>query len=360
MYQTQAQQGYGRSYGGSSDLSSFLTERSPSGMRSSHPMLESFSRSMGDSYSKPSPAIDFSKMYAPAGRAVSSEKYLANQVMGSKNSTSTTALSEDPQYQRGDLEKYLGSTSEYGGNAPTYNINITINYNFGAGNAGMGGYSKPSTNYDNAVLQDSILETIKNTYLSNNSKMEFVPDSFLNTNRPTTEFIGNVDDVKPFIEQAFKAVTGEDLPANLSIHVLDEENFLKAHGMHGGSYSEGIMGFSLNSQGTGLNQVFVKQDNLDRMMLTMGHEIGHVMSKSLPNQQDEEAKAFAFSLAWMEKIIEKNIGGLSACIHPRPAENGLHNVAFDFVGKILKQGSTAFELFKELVKGNVSIITGGY
>ncbi len=349
MYQTQASQGYGRSNGGSSDLSSFLAE------------------SMGDSYSKPSPAIDFSKMYAPAGKAMSSKDYLVNQVMGNPNSTSTIALSEDPQYQRGDLEKYLGSTekylgdaSSYGGNAPTYNINITINYNFGAGNAGAGNYSKPSTNYDNAVLQDSILETIKNTYLSNNSKNDFVPDSFLNTYRPTTQFIGNVEDVKPFIEEAFRAVTGEDLPSNLSIHVLNEENFLKAHGMHGGSYSEGIMGFSLNSQGMGLNQVFVKQDNLDRMMLTMGHEIGHVMSMSLSNQTDEEAKAFAFSLAWMEKIIEKNIGGLSACIHPRPAENGLHNVAFNFVSRILREGQNAFVLFKELVQGNVSIVKGGY
>ncbi len=254
-----------------------------------------------------------------------------------------------PKYLLNDVaEKYAQSLGSYESSmgSPTYNINIMFN----SGPIYMG----------TGVLHDSIVETMKNTYLTNQtSKIDFSAADFLNANRPVTPVIGTTEEVKQDVESAFREVTGEEWPENLTLSVLDEEDFLKAHGENGGSYSPGILGFSLNSQGAGLNKVFVKQDNLDRMMLTIGHEIGHVMSKSLPNPTDEEAKAFSFSIAWMEKIIEKNIAGLSKCIHPSPAENGLHNVAFDFVGKILRRGSNAFELFKELVRGNVSIVYGG-
>jgi len=254
----------------------------------------------------------------------------------------------------------------------TPSINVIINYGplmIGGGSYSLGssnnsyscdfngGDKSYSGNFD-ALLQDSIIDTLKNTYLTNKSQLDFTAGDFLSVHRPITQFIGEVEEIKKYVEQAFREVTGEDLPENLRLHVLNEEEFLKAHGKHGGNFSEGIMGFSLNSQGLGFNEVFVKQDNFDRLMLTMGHEIGHVMSKSLPNQQDEEAKAFAFSIAWMEKIIEKNIGNLSQCLHPRPAENGLHNVAFNFVSKQLQEKG-AFELFKELVNEELTITYGG-
>jgi len=47
----------------------------------------------------------------------------------------------------------------------------------------------------------------------------------------------------------------------------------------------------------------------------------------------------AFSLAWMKVIQENNIGRLGGSfVTERPAENGLHNVAFAFVEKMIKAG----------------------
>ena len=85
-------------------------------------------------------------------------------------------------------------------------------------------------------------------------------------------------------------------------------------------------------------------------MLTIGHEIGHVMSLPLKNIQTEEAKAFAFSIAWIKTIREKNIANLESAINMRPAINGIHNIAFDFVINKIKQGEDAIQVFESLVK----------
>lgn len=254
--------------------------------------------------------------------------------------TQTSSLYTSSLYMK--LMSQYSFLQHYFGFSKNYEVNTGTN-------------NKYLTN-EEKILQNNIIDIVKNTYLTNTPKQEFIPGDFLNIHRPITPFINATSEVQSYVKQAFKAVTGEEWPENLMLHVLSEEEFLKVHGQHGGFFSEGIMGFSLNSQGKGINKIFVKQDNLDSIMLTIGHEIGHVMSKSLPNQIDEEAKAFAFSIAWIEKIIEKNIGGLSACIHPRPAINGLHNVAFNFVSKQLKH-KKPFELFKELVRGELSINT---
>ncbi|MEK6857996.1 MAG: hypothetical protein AABX39_05410, partial [Nanoarchaeota archaeon] len=187
--------------------------------------------------------------------------------------------------------------------------------------------------------------------------VEFGSDDFLNPNRPATVFVQGeqIPVVTNAIKDTFRLMTGEELPNNLKIHILNEEEFIKAHSRSGGKWSEGIMGFSLNSQGRGVNEVFAKKDFLDRLMLTIGHEIGHVMSPSLGTQHDEEAKAFAFSLAWMQTIVDNNVAGLSQNINPMPARNGLHNVAFDFVAETVNNGKKAIEIFKELVVGNISV-----
>lgn len=195
------------------------------------------------------------------------------------------------------------------------------------------------------------------TYLTKRTQnIEFGAEDFLNPNRPATIFVQEeTSQVTDAIKQTFKLITNEELPNNLRINILNEEEFIKAHSIKGGKWSDGIMGFSLNSQGKGINEVFAKKDFLDRLMLTIGHEIGHVMSPSLKNQHDEEAKAFAFSLAWMQTIVDNNIAGLSQNINPMPAKNGLHNVAFDFVAQTINTGKKAIEVFKELILGNISI-----
>ena len=99
----------------------------------------------------------------------------------------------------------------------------------------------------------------------------------------------------------------------------------------------------------------MKEDQLARLMLTIGHEIGHVNALPLGNAVDEEAKAFAFSMDWMNAVRQNNIGGLYEAISPNPAKNGLHNRAFDFVMRLIEQGMKAVEVYLGLVKGDISI-----
>ena len=105
-----------------------------------------------------------------------------------------------------------------------------------------------------------------------------------------------------------------------------------------------------------LSEIFVKNDFLGRVLLTFGHELGHVLTQTLNHAQDEEAKAYAFSLAWMRLIKEHNIAGLKeAIVTERPAENGLHNVAFNFVEDLQKRGKGWWEIYQELVGRTVSV-----
>ncbi len=193
-------------------------------------------------------------------------------------------------------------------------------------------------------------------YLSKPTKEYFVVDNFLNPLRPETQFIGTADQVKEFVEQTFELVTQERFPDNIQLTVCSEEQLKKIHLSINGTWNDGIQGFSINKQGKGVNEIFVKQEHLDKLMLTIGHEIGHVMSQTLKDSRDEEAKAFAFSLAWMKMIVENNIAGLKQSINPMPAKNGLHNVAFMFVENMIQSGRKAIEVFNDLVFGRLSIL----
>lgn len=197
-------------------------------------------------------------------------------------------------------------------------------------------------------------------YLTNRTKEQayFAPDVFLNDT--PTEFISSEDEeqgklILSLVEDAFEATTGKKIPKDLKIKVCSEEELKSFHKANNGKWNQGIRGFSINRRGFGTSEVFVKEDELARLMLTMGHEIGHVASLPMNDAVDEEAKAFAFSMAWMNSIKENNIGGLSTVINPRPANNGLHNVAFDFVLKLLEKGRNALEVYLELIRGEISI-----
>ena len=69
-----------------------------------------------------------------------------------------------------------------------------------------------------------------------------------------------------------------------------------------GLWNDNIQGFALNNS----KQIFVKNNELDSLMLTIGHEIGHVYTRCLTNNHDEEAKTFSFAMQWA-KIISKTI-----------------------------------------------------
>ncbi|MBI3033176.1 hypothetical protein HYY69_06890 [Candidatus Woesearchaeota archaeon] len=180
-----------------------------------------------------------------------------------------------------------------------------------------------------------------------------VVDNFLHIYRPVTQFIGNAEQIKQYILEAFKLTTGNELPDDISITISSAEQLQRIHGQFSSEWSNGIQGFSLNKT----RQVFVKEGDLDRVMLVVGHEIGHVLSNTLDNKHDEEAKAFAFEIPWMEAIIKHNIANLKDNINLDfiPANNGLHDIAFGFVKKVINSGKQALELFKDLIKGEAPV-----
>lgn len=203
----------------------------------------------------------------------------------------------------------------------------------------------------------SITQTLPQ-YLSMQAdyRLQNTPEEvFLNPSRPLTEIVINEDKIMPYVKEAFEKTTGKEFPSNLKVVVLSEKAFNEVHEGHKGVHSQFVQGFAINRNGRGLNEVFVKRNHLDSLMLTIGHEIGHVMSYTLEDERDEEAKAFAFSMAWMKAIKENNIAGIANSINPRPAVNGIHDKAFEFVLEMSEQGSTAMELFEKLSKGELSI-----
>jgi len=179
----------------------------------------------------------------------------------------------------------------------------------------------------------------------------FSAETFLAEDRPATPMISELGDVKEIIEQTFQKITGQEFPEeDIKITICNEEQF------HQMQTANGAVGFSYNRYGKGTSEIYAVQDQMDRLLLTIGHELGHVLGPTLLNRQDEEAKAHAFSLAWMETIRDNNIGGLEPNITPNPARNGLHDVAFDFVKYLLKTGASSFDVFKTLSHGLTSII----
>ena len=176
----------------------------------------------------------------------------------------------------------------------------------------------------------------------------FIPDDFLNPARPRTKFIGAADEVIDHIKETFMLMTGREFPDDIVVNICDKKQMKNAHP----SWHDGIQGFAINRKNEGkISEIFALNGELDKLMLTIGHEIGHVMSRQLENPVEEEAKAFAFSFAWMDTIVKHDIGGLAGNINisTRPANNGIHNAGFDFVAKLLKQGKDAFDIFAGII-----------
>lgn len=185
---------------------------------------------------------------------------------------------------------------------------------------------------------------------------EMPEEIFLNPARHLTKTIQKEDEIMPYVKEAFEKTTGKEFPSDaIKIAVLSEEAFKEVHEAHNGAWSEGVQGFAINRNGKGINEIFAKRNHLDSLMLTIGHEIGHVMSFTLQDERDEEAKAFAFSMAWMKAIKENNIAGIADSINPKPAVNGVHDKAFEFVLGIAEEGSTAMEIFERLTRGELSV-----
>lgn len=189
------------------------------------------------------------------------------------------------------------------------------------------------------------------------SMYHFSPAPFLKPNRPTTQFIGEAADIEQYVREAFRATTGNEMPADIEIRVCSPFELKRIHNQFGGTWSSGIQGFAVNRCGSGMSEIFVKENFLDALLLVIGHELGHVLSAPLQDQRDEEAKAFAFEMAWLRALHRENIAGLSGSIvlDHRPADNGLHNVAFGFISDLIQTGKEAFQIYLDLVRGVLSL-----
>src|SRR3989344_1906531 len=187
-------------------------------------------------------------------------------------------------------------------------------------------------------------------FTPSHTEYHFQPSEFLKPGKEG-KFIGQAEEIKEYVVDAFEKIFHTAFPQNICISVCNETEFRKI------APHPGTIGLSINRGKDGLiSEIFVLNDSLARVMLTLGHELGHVLTQTLANPHDEEAKAYAFSLVWMRAMKEHNIAGLAdAIVTERPAENGLHNVAFGFVEKMLRKGMELSRLYLELVQRNVSV-----
>lgn len=208
----------------------------------------------------------------------------------------------------------------------------------------LSNYAKPKTDYNSKPTKQTVQKSESDLRIFN-------PTSFVGSK---TKVVKNTDEIMNYVKEAFKETAGYDLPNNISINLCSEKELKRAHDIFNGEWSDGIQGFCVNRL-HGNSQVFVKKDELAKTMLTIGHELGHLQTSSL-NPVEEEAKAYAFSIEWMNKIKQNNIANVgNVIINDNPAENGLHNVAFNFVGKLIKQGMTALEVFNGLIDNSLSM-----
>jgi len=184
----------------------------------------------------------------------------------------------------------------------------------------------------------------------------FTPKIFLNPVRPKTRFINTTTQIQSLIEETFELMLNKKLPNNISIQVCNKEELKQLHSRFG-SWNDNIQGFALNNKN--MKQIFVRNNDLDELMLTIGHEIGHVYTKKLDNSHDEEAKAFSFAMQWAKTIRKHDIGNLKENIKDdldfNPARNGLHDLAFFFVKNLMAKGIKPMQVHWDLVSGYVSL-----
>ena len=190
--------------------------------------------------------------------------------------------------------------------------------------------------------------TEKNAYHGYNKIAEEQPVMFLNPQRPKTQFIGRVSELTEHIREAFFLTTGMELPQDIEITIDSRERLSQKNSAF---LNASVAGLSINKS----REIFVVSGKLDEVMLTVGHEIGHVIKPTARTAEEEEAKAFAFEAAWAQAIFENDTAGLRSSINSstlKPAKNGLHDVAFNFVKK--NSETSPLKLFEDLSSGNVT------
>ncbi len=183
----------------------------------------------------------------------------------------------------------------------------------------------------------------------------FTPQIFIKRNYEVKQFIGRAEQVQPFVEQCYSIITEQNLPNNILIQVLPQQLFEETHEQFGSQCDSSVLGFAINKNPYGLSEVYVRQSDLASVMVTLGHELGHVLSNKLSSPQAEEAKAFAFTLEWVKIIAMHNIADIGEAMQiPEPAKNNVHDAAFEWVLEKVKNGNKPMEIYRELIKKHVN------
>jgi len=181
--------------------------------------------------------------------------------------------------------------------------------------------------------------------LFNKKTPQVIIESFLALpSRATVQFIGEIEKIKPIIQEIFEKTTGRVLPENIVFEILPKEKFEEKFG-------KTTLGVSLN-RFPFISDVLLKENAVPQLLLTAGHEIGHVLSEPMDNAFLEEAKAYAFMLAWLRTIKENNIAGVGEFVKlSPPAKNGIHDRALNFVLDAVASGKNPLNLFEEIKNG---------
>lgn len=163
-------------------------------------------------------------------------------------------------------------------------------------------------------------------------------------------FVAGAEEIQDEIQEAFEKLMGEEFPSDIKISILPVKKFRKL------CSNPGVVGISYNRRQLGLiSEIFVLEGSLASVMLTIGHEIGHVLTPTLSDPALEEAKAYAFSFAWMDIINEFNIAGLAnAFVSTLPAINGVHDKGYNLVKKMLVLGEQAYDTYRRIVLSKVN------
>jgi hypothetical protein len=260
-------------------------------------------------------------------------------------------------YYSNGLEHIVGSNYSHSlySNAYYFSKNTEDNYQFAERNLmriePVYTGKAPKTQYPNQQQYPSI---------HYDGQHLFNPEILLKPSRQKARFVDDNNEAKSIAEEIFELMMKAPLPRDISISILPFDDFKMLHSRFG-AWSSGILGFSLNGNH---KKILVRENHLDSLMMVIGHEIGHVLTETLPNKHDEEAKAFAFSIEWARTIKKHNVSDLGSGIKGNldfePARNGLHDIAFGFVDFMVKKGKRAMQLHDDLAKGYMSVFNTFY
>ena len=153
----------------------------------------------------------------------------------------------------------------YAGSALNYTIN----------NSAENGMSYLQSSSNNTAYSSS-QSLDSSPYQSSHSIFE--PESFLRGDRPEFPVETNLGNLLHLINQAFSFTTNLELPKDIVIRICSYQELRDIHQSIDGWWSNGIQGFAVNKKGFGVSEIFVKQAPLDELLLTIGHELGHVIA----------------------------------------------------------------------------------